>query len=534
MKRATFCLSALGTVLSLSGCGGMSRPGTLTDTPSAGRATFTIHWPERDATSRLIPLAANSVRVLVYDYTQTVRAQELIVRPTSGSTSTLTFPTLPVGSLTVTATAYPQADGTGVALATGTATLTIRAGENTTIGLTMLSTITALQLSYTPSPLKVGMTSTLSLGARDAAGNLVLTSPSKWQFSSSDPTVARVLTTSNQLEGLKLGTTTLTGKETESGVMVQLDVKVLTGSDYFALPLTTPAGYSGLFVYAVNNKGWVAGELTLPGDPYRMPFLWKPNASLTGGTFTELGRYQDATYSRPLFLSDTGVVLLDTFNTSTFTVSYVLWENGSYRTLPVGFSAVTNMNNLGDIVGVRSDTIPVLLKADGTVVELFILGRDISDSGYISGETANQPWLYKDGNSTFGSLPGGFISYNPNAVNNFGLTAGELYGNEGGSVPSFWDGVAPLTTLPFPSGYDGGRASGISDAGVIVGAAFRQNTNPKAVCWRNGVVEFLQNLVPAGTPALDGAESSSGTGYIVCSTFVSSVRGVLLIPASLL
>jgi hypothetical protein len=100
------------------------------------------------------------------------------------------------------------------------------------------------------------------------------------------------------------------------------------------------------------------------------------------------------------------------------------------------------MNNPGDIIGIRSDTIPVLLKADGTVVELFILGRDISDSGYISGETANQPWLYRDGNSTFGNLPAGFISYNPNAVNNFGLTAGELFDGTGGSAPSFWDGPA--------------------------------------------------------------------------------------------
>jgi hypothetical protein len=69
---------------------------------------------------------------------------------------------------------------------------------------------------------------------------------------------------------------------------------------------------------------------------------------------------------------------------------------------------------------------------------------------------------------------------------------------------------------------------------VVIGTVSQQNSHLKAVCWRNGAVEFLQNLVPVGTPVLDGAVSISGTGYIACSSFVSDTRGVLLIPANLL
>ena len=102
-------------VLLLAGCGGGSNT-QLATTGGQGRATLTVTWPAR---TRLIPDASNSIAVVVKQGT-TISAQQTLARPAAGGTSTASFASLPTGTLSVTATAYPNADGTGVAQATAT------------------------------------------------------------------------------------------------------------------------------------------------------------------------------------------------------------------------------------------------------------------------------------------------------------------------------------------------------------------------------------------------------------------------------
>src|SRR5258706_7913050 len=121
----------------LAGCGG----GHQAAPPAArtGKATFVVKWPAR--TSRLIPIASNSIRVVLMKNGAEV-GNQLLPRPPGAETSQAVFDPLPTGNLIATATAFPNADGTGVAQATGTAGLNILPGANTTITLTMGTTIT--------------------------------------------------------------------------------------------------------------------------------------------------------------------------------------------------------------------------------------------------------------------------------------------------------------------------------------------------------------------------------------------------------
>ena len=167
MKRLPLLLCALpvlGASVVLTGCGGAAPASSVAT--ATGRATLSITWP--DAT-RLIPTAANSIMVKFLQGT-TVVATQTVARPTGGNTSTLSFDTLPLGNLTVNATAYPNADGSGVAQATASTTATIASGQTTVVNITMASTISSLSLSPSSPSVVAGQTVALSASALEPMG----------------------------------------------------------------------------------------------------------------------------------------------------------------------------------------------------------------------------------------------------------------------------------------------------------------------------------------------------------------------------
>src|SRR5579863_9074870 len=100
-RRMRFRISVvLGIILLclIVGCGSGLHP----TTSSFGRASFTMIWPRQ---GRLIPAASNSIVVQILSGTTRIATQTL-ARPASGGAASATFNTLPVGSLTATATAY--------------------------------------------------------------------------------------------------------------------------------------------------------------------------------------------------------------------------------------------------------------------------------------------------------------------------------------------------------------------------------------------------------------------------------------------
>ena len=224
-RRAAFrylaSAGAAGVAVSLTGCGSGSAP--IAD--GTGRATLVIEWPE---TTRLVPVAASSITVS-FSLDGAVVAGQTVTRPTSGNTSTVTFDALPVGSLGVTASAYPNADGTGVAQATAATSATIVSGQTTAVSLTMASTISSLSVSPSGPSVAVGATSQLTMTALNAAGSAVLVSTSSVTWSSLNTSVATV-SSAGLVTGVAGGTATIQVTESESGQTATVSVTVTASS----------------------------------------------------------------------------------------------------------------------------------------------------------------------------------------------------------------------------------------------------------------------------------------------------------------
>jgi len=166
-------LAVIGTLFTAIGCGGSSN-----NVAAGTNARITIVWPER---SRLIPLAANSVRITLSNadnnYTQ------LVSRDTASNsnTSKIQFNNVVVGDYTVTATAFPGSDGSGIAQATGSTNISILQGQTTDFTVTMDSTVTQLDVSGSTT-LTVNVPSSLTVSPKNSAGDLVLVDPSQLRW----------------------------------------------------------------------------------------------------------------------------------------------------------------------------------------------------------------------------------------------------------------------------------------------------------------------------------------------------------------
>jgi len=200
-------------------------------TNDSARAQLTIIWASQSSAQansehiKLIPRASNAITITITNSStlstsQTVTSQT-VSSPGYGNTSTVIFDALPVGTFTVTATAYPDASGTSVAQAKGTATLATQAGQTATLAITMASTIDHLVITSTTTTLPLGSTLPLTVTAYDATGAIVLVGNSYlWQCGT--PTIVSVnpdgvLTgDSAVLTGVSAGQTTISVEETES------------------------------------------------------------------------------------------------------------------------------------------------------------------------------------------------------------------------------------------------------------------------------------------------------------------------------
>jgi hypothetical protein len=221
MRYLAALLSTL-LILSLFGCGGGSSSSTQGGGKATSRATITVRWPDR---SRVVPAAANSLQISIMDGTTSLSSQ-LAVRPATGGTVTVSFDSLPVGNFAIAATAFPQADGTGTPLAAASAPLALLAGQTTTFSLTLASTIDHLEISAPASQIVSGATLALGVTAKDATGAVVLLTPGKLTWTSSQPATATV-DTNGTVTGALSGSATITVLDTESNKSAQITLAVL-------------------------------------------------------------------------------------------------------------------------------------------------------------------------------------------------------------------------------------------------------------------------------------------------------------------
>jgi hypothetical protein len=263
----------------LYGCSGTSNNSSTNQpiTTNSAQAKISITWPSSTTAKSsiihpaLIPQASNSI-VITISNGSTQITSKTVAKPSSGNTSTVNFDALPAGSLTVTATAYPNADGSGVAQASGTAALATVVGQTSTMTLTMGSTIDHITITSSALGVGAGKTLILTPTAYDASGAVVLVG-STWQWQSSDTSLATVDISSGVVTGVAIGTTTISATESESGKTLSKEVKVLSPADaqvldvFGVMPwdfLTTP---TDLNIYDISGGGSCIVASTPGGCP---------------------------------------------------------------------------------------------------------------------------------------------------------------------------------------------------------------------------------------------------------------------------
>ncbi|MBC8066332.1 MAG: hypothetical protein H7Y17_15990 [Chlorobia bacterium] len=238
--------------LILVGCGGNNGGGA---NKSNGKLALTIAWPER---GRLIPDAANSVKLVVLAGTDEV-ASKVVARPPAGSgTTSVLIDKLPPIDLILKASAHPQADGTGAAQANGTVSVAVTANATTSTSILMASTIHHVSLSPSVSTIAFHESKEFTATALDQANNMILTSPSRWTWETSngnlglDPDGNTCTVTGNAV-----GSATLTVRETESGKHLAK-----------AMSVTSETGQNGYTIVSLCDLGGISyfGGLNDQGD----------------------------------------------------------------------------------------------------------------------------------------------------------------------------------------------------------------------------------------------------------------------------
>lgn len=224
------CLIAV--VLTGCGGGGKSLNGLKTvggKTSGKGKAVVQLTWPKRGkSTGRLIPQAANSVKVVLLNGGVTI-ASTVLTRPAlnAPTTSAYDFNELAPGNYSASATAYPSVDAnSGTAQATVTTPLTITDTQTTTLALTMNTTIARLELTGTglgtasgsppnyPLSMNNGADVDVTVTARDGANAAVLTTAGTITFASSNAAIATV-SSAGRIHAESAGTATITATEIE-------------------------------------------------------------------------------------------------------------------------------------------------------------------------------------------------------------------------------------------------------------------------------------------------------------------------------
>lgn len=260
-------LFAAGTG-TVTGCGGnaIHDAAAPTKNGTTGRATFTIRWPE---TSRLIPFAANSIKITVSREGALV-GEQLVTRPANGGAATAIFERVPLGPTLVRAVAYPNADGSGVSQAQADTSITVVAGQTTPVKLSLQSTINKIDVTPPVSALTVGQTASLIATPKNESGEVVLVAPSTLVWSSQAPTVANV-DVSGQVTAVGVGTATIEVKETESGKTAALPLIVTSVPDPGSGDVVCNAatGHCYEVVTVPNQIRWEDAKVAAEGRRYQ-------------------------------------------------------------------------------------------------------------------------------------------------------------------------------------------------------------------------------------------------------------------------
>jgi probable HAF family extracellular repeat protein len=310
---------------------------------------------------------------------------------------------------------------------------------------------------------------------------------------------------------------------------------------YTVTDLATLGGAFG-FAQGINNRGWVEGFATLPGDQTQHSFLWAdgvktdlgtlggPNGGGDfGGDFRPNERGQVPGVAQTSTLDPRGLGCFGFPPSPPYICLPFIWENGVKTVLPTlgGYLGLADaINNRGQVTGSAENTVldttcppqfpfnqfrPVNWRM-GKVQELPAVAGDpdgqgfgVNDNGQVvgaSGDCLNlyHALLWQNGTVTdLGNL-GGTIGNAAFDINNQGQVVGNsaLPGNMITHGFLWQNGVmTDLGTLP---GDTYSFAPGINNQSEVGGDSCDISFNCRAFIWQNGVMTDLNTLIPPGSP----------------------------------
>jgi probable HAF family extracellular repeat protein len=294
--------------------------------------------------------------------------------------------------------------------------------------------------------------------------------------------------------------------------------------------------------WGTNDRSWISGVSSLPGDMQTRAFLWREGVMADLGT---LGGPNSWSYFP---LNDRGAV---TGGAETSTLdprgedfcgfgTYlaclpVIWRHGSIAALPLlggGNGAAFGLNNRGQVAGEAETNVveptcvspqvlqfkPVIWDRDGihelprspgdpigAALAINDRGEAVGWSGtcapgYGPHETFLHALLWNDGTMIdLGSL-GGKTNVVAADINNRGQVIGySNLANDASHHAFLWHAgvMRDLGTLP---GDSSSEASDINDLGQVVGASLDETGNPRAFLWQRGAITDLNALIPDDSP----------------------------------
>ena len=169
-------------------------------------------------------MASQSVRVIIKQGIEPI-FQQVVSRPSGSNTSTLDIPNLPAEGLSVVISAYPSNNGSGVPQATAGFRLVIAERATTEKTILLASSVTSVIVTTAQPSLTNTSTSELLATALNVDGNVVLTAPSRWTWSTDSPQILTLIpngSTAAVQQGALDGTGTVIARETETGIQGQL------------------------------------------------------------------------------------------------------------------------------------------------------------------------------------------------------------------------------------------------------------------------------------------------------------------------
>ncbi|WP_269435983.1 hypothetical protein [Saccharothrix sp. NRRL B-16348] len=253
--------------------------------------------------------------------------------------------------------------------------------------------------------------------------------------------------------------------------------------------LATPGRRSA--AHDINDDGVVVGEAESAEHEVTYPVRWEVTGAVTRLPGDSTGSARG--------VNDDGVIV---GLVGDYPQSPVRWENASSRPTP-----------LATLPGGNDDGIAYDVNNDGTVV------------GYSQGSDGNRHAVMWDAAGVIGRLdtPPGHQDCFAHGINESGLIVGTCY-TDSGSAAVRWDVTGAAAVLPAFGTPEAG-ATGVSDAGLIVGYALDVDGRTHAVRWgAYGTITRLATLGGAHGVATDINNSGTIVGRTMANGSFRATR----------